>query len=135
MTDATRTDRVLDCAAVRTTLPTLDAVLGVGRVTAHLRPVRRMRVVKSGWMTGITEGRVRSVTGDLVTIERLADVPEDYQLSDSGDSGAVWLEVPTLAPVGWRGGLGVCSPAVRVLRASRWRLSDQLFGAHLRLLP
>jgi hypothetical protein len=31
--EATRTDRLLDCAAVRTTVPSADAVRGLGRVT------------------------------------------------------------------------------------------------------
>jgi hypothetical protein len=99
LADAERTDRLLDCAAVRTSLPAMDSVLGLGCVTAHRAPVAGMRVVKSGWMTGITEGRVRSVAGDVVTIERATDFPDDYQLSEAGDSGAIWLEAATLAPV------------------------------------
>jgi hypothetical protein len=34
-----------------------------------------------------------------VTIKPLLDCPIDYQLSDAGDSGAVWVEISTRAPV------------------------------------
>jgi hypothetical protein len=59
-----------------------------------------MRVVKSGAATGVTIGVVAEVTPVLIKIEKPADSPSDYVLSDHGDSGAVWLDAQTGNAVG-----------------------------------
>jgi hypothetical protein len=58
-----------------------------------------MRVVKSGWKTGVSEGRVAVVAGTGMLSERLADCPSDYLFAAIGDSGAVWVDAGTHAPV------------------------------------
>jgi hypothetical protein len=59
-----------------------------------------MRVVKSGAATGVTIGVVAEVTPELIRIEKPAESPADYVLSDHGDSGAVWLDAQTGNAVG-----------------------------------
>jgi hypothetical protein len=59
-----------------------------------------MRVVKSGAATGVTIGVVAEVTPVLIKIEKPADSPSDYVLSDHGDSGAMWLDAQTGNAVG-----------------------------------
>jgi hypothetical protein len=66
---------------------TADAVVG-------------MRVVKSGAETGVTIGIVTEVTDVLITIASPPIVPDDYVLSDRGDSGAIWLDAATGRAVG-----------------------------------
>ena len=92
-------DPVLDCAAVPLTLPTSDEVLGIGRLMPATMPVVGMRVMKSGWKTGVSEGRIQVVNGTDVLIERLPGYPPEYLLAAAGDSGAVWVDATTLAPV------------------------------------
>ena len=58
-----------------------------------------MRVLKSGRSTEITEGVIKTVTGIRVEITLHPEFPAAYDLSDPGDSGAVWLEQSTRAPV------------------------------------
>lgn len=95
----------VDCAAVRVTLPAdqcTGEILGLGILAPPIDPAPGMRVMKSGAATGITEGVIRQVDQDLVTIEPLpgfGDQGERYELSKSGDSGAVWVERATVAPV------------------------------------
>jgi hypothetical protein len=92
-------DQALDCAAARLQVSSSDEVLGLGKPTAFKAPTVGMRVVKSGWKTGVTEGQIRQLSGNEVVIERLAGYPSDYLLGTRGDSGSVWLETMTLAPV------------------------------------
>jgi hypothetical protein len=92
-------DQTLDCAALRLTLPVADEVLGIGKLAAPAAPIVGARVIKSGWKTGLSEGRVQSVMGSDVTIGRLPGYPTDYSLAGAGDSGAVWVDADTLAPV------------------------------------
>jgi hypothetical protein len=101
LTDVAASDPGLDCAAVQLLAGTdgVADILGIGRPTARTQAVVGMRVIKSGWKTGITEGRVQSVIGNQVRIERLPSYPAEYRLAESGDSGAVWVEAATLAPV------------------------------------
>ncbi len=93
----------LDCAGV----PLLEGIepsaeaLGLGMIAKE--PVEAkpdMPVVKSGMRTGVTEGRIAKVTGSTIQILPPKDFPDDYQLCDPGDSGALWLEKGSLAPVG-----------------------------------
>ena len=92
-------DPALDCAAVKLLVAASDEVIGIGKLSARVLPVVGMRVVKSGWKTGVSEGQIAQVTGDDVIIERLPGYPLDYLLAAPGDSGSVWVESATLAPV------------------------------------
>jgi hypothetical protein len=96
-----RVSERLDCASARL----IDAagfaleILHIGILTAPRDPVEGMRVIKAGASTGVTEGKVSRINGDEVTIKPLSDFPLEYQLSDTGDSGAVWVESESRAPV------------------------------------
>lgn len=94
-----RFDQSLDCAAVKLVVPSVTEVLGIGGLAAITAPVVGMQVIKSGWKTGVTHGRIESVIGPDVAIALLADFPNDYLLATTGDSGAVWVEATTFAPV------------------------------------
>ena len=50
-----------------------------------------MRVLKAGASTGVTEGKITRINGEEITLKPLDDFPLDYQLSDTGDSGAIWV--------------------------------------------
>jgi hypothetical protein len=91
----------LDCAAARLASDVRFApeILNIGPLAPIKDPAEGMRVVKVGASTDVTEGRITQVNGDEVTIEPLADFPLEYQLSDTGDSGSVWVEIATRAPV------------------------------------
>jgi hypothetical protein len=90
-----------DVAAARLdgTAPTLGRVLGLGPLAAPEIPAAGMRVIKSGYATGVTEGVVSSVVGDRVEIRRRPGYPSMYELSDFGDSGALWINDLTRRPV------------------------------------
>lgn len=92
-------DPAKDVIAVKLLVPATDEVLGFSPLTAWKAPQVGMTVVKSGWKTGISEGRVQQITDSDVVIERLPGYPAEYLLAATGDSGAVWLEASTLAPV------------------------------------
>jgi len=65
------------------------------------RPLPKVdsKLIKAGAATGVTEGRITRVEVAQVTIKPLADFPLEYELSDTGDSGAAWVESETRAPV------------------------------------
>jgi hypothetical protein len=118
----------LDCAAARLAdgQPFALEILHIGLLTDPREPLEGMRVLKAGAATGVTEGKVTRVDGDEVTIKPLADFPLEYQLSDTGDSGAVWVERESRAPVALHysaqsGGAGVAYaiPMPAVLRELR----------------
>lgn len=104
ITDAT-VDAIVDCAAARVVNTTAAGqILGLGKLTLPPRqPTVRMRVIKSGAATGLTEGRVDRVTTDARGLESVViscpDFPADYELSKGGDSGALWVDADSLAPV------------------------------------
>jgi hypothetical protein len=54
-----------------------------------------MCVCKSGLATGVTEGIIDEVEDSRVIIKPLSGFPETYNLSDVGDSGALWVERET----------------------------------------
>jgi hypothetical protein len=89
----------LDCAAVRLDVAASAEILGIGTPAACRAPMVGMRVVKSGWKTGVSEGRIQQVNGNDVVVEPLAGYPVEYLLAAQGDSGAVWMEARSLAPV------------------------------------
>ena len=57
-----------------------------------------MQVIKSGAVTGVTEGTITDVLAGRVEIEPVG-LPDDYQMNDEGDSGAVWLLKGSHRPV------------------------------------
>jgi hypothetical protein len=100
-TTAAMADPHMDAAAfhVHGDVGTAAEILGMGRVASPVEPAVGMRVVKSGRSTGVTEGAVTAVVGDEVKIGVPGDLPPGYDLSDPGDSGAVWCTVDGRAPV------------------------------------
>jgi hypothetical protein len=71
-----------------------------GPIERTAAAVAGMRVVKSGAQTGVTIGIVTDVTDSLITITSPPIVPDDYVLSDRGDSGAIWLDYETGRAIG-----------------------------------
>ena len=85
-----------------------------------------MEVVKSGAATGITEGTIHSIAAGRIEIRPLS-LPADYQLSDGGDSGAVWIAKTTFAPVvlhqgSTNDGFAIGRPIKEVLAALNLRM-------------
>lgn len=96
-----RTNQNLDCAAflIDSGVTVSREILAVGDPRAPIGPVSGMRVVKSGRSTGVTEGVIDTVVGPQVRIKLPGNFPAAYELSEPGDSGAVWCELNTRAPV------------------------------------
>src|SRR6185295_9986392 len=97
------------------------SVLELPPLAAPTAPVVGMHVVKSGSETGVTQGVISAVIGDKVTIDQAPGFPRDYDLSQMGDSGALWVERTKFAPValhtagnnaGREQAFGVALPAV-----------------------
>jgi hypothetical protein len=59
-----------------------------------------MDVLKSGATTGVSEGRITDVDGSRIVISRPQSSVSMYEVSGFGDSGAVWVERETMAPIG-----------------------------------
>lgn len=74
-------------------------VVGFGPVTASRPPKKGMEVLKVGAASGVTEGVVVEVKGTDVEVRARPDAPGGYNVCDAGDSGAVWIEIATRAPV------------------------------------
>ena len=89
-----RVDAGLDCAACRISdgVEAVGDILGLGPPGALKPPFVGMHVVKSGLATGVTEGVISAIGGDRLTIIPPRGFPQDYSLTDSGDSGALWVE-------------------------------------------
>jgi hypothetical protein len=101
-TRITRMNSVLDYGAA-IVVPEIDvsaSVLELDKLQRIADAEVGMRVVKSGAATGVTIGVVSEVTPVLIKIEKPAESPNDYVLSDHGDSGAVWLDAQTGNAVG-----------------------------------
>jgi hypothetical protein len=91
--------REFDCAAAL--VPSRQAIgriLGIGRLTLPAEPQQGHRVIKSGAATGITEGKIVRVSSQEVDVG-LLESPDGYELSKGGDSGALWIDADTYAPV------------------------------------
>lgn len=97
--DPQRCDKVLDCAVARLSVGASPEIYGVGMPAAPKDPVPGMRVFKVGAATGITEGQIVDVQGAMATIGVPPSHPPACELSRSGDSGSVWLEIGTRAPI------------------------------------
>jgi hypothetical protein len=120
-----RVSERLDCGAARLAdgEPFAFEILHIGTLDAPRDPVEGMRVLKAGAATGVTEGKITRLNGDDVVIKPLADFPLEYQLSETGDSGAVWVERESRAPVALHysaqsggGGVSYAIPLPTVLR-------------------
>lgn len=114
--DATRVDANLDCAAAKVLngITTTGEILGIDTLGDPTDPVVGMRLLKSGATTGITEGVVEAVVGDDVTIVIPSGFDPNYDLSQPGDSGSLWLARDSLQPVamhvrGFTGSTKKCS--------------------------
>ena len=96
-----RVSERLDCAAARVIagVPFAPEILHIGALAPTRDPAEGMRVIKAGASTGVTEGKITRIDGNEVTIKPLADFPLEYELSDTGDSGSVWVESESRAPV------------------------------------
>jgi hypothetical protein len=89
-----RSDQVLDCAAALV-IPDVSCtgeILGLPRLSGTAEPEVGMRVMKSGCITGITEGVITAVARNIVTIAVVATFPPTSQLSEPGDSGSLWVD-------------------------------------------
>lgn len=106
-TDSVRASAALDCAAAQVAagVATGAAILGLCSSPPPRAPVIGQRVLKAGRRSGVTEGVVVDVTGSTIRIEPPPSFPVLYDLSERGDSGALWVEKLTGAPVAMhRGG-------------------------------
>lgn len=98
---AGRADPSLDCAAAKVAAGVRVAleVLGLPPLASPRDPAVDTRVLKAGYYTGVTEGIVTAVAGGQVEIGLAPGFALSYNLSDPGDSGAVWVERDSGAPV------------------------------------
>lgn len=98
---AADTSAGLDCAAARIDIgvATVGSILGIGPVGAPAPPTVGMRVYKSGYVTGVTEGEIVQVQGSTVEIQHAPGYPTQYESSDFGDSGSFWVEQQSGSPV------------------------------------
>ena len=100
----TRSSRSLD-AAIATLTGGRDFITeqfesGVNPTTARL-PVYGDIVEKSGARTKITRGKIISMTRNSFTIKPVdPDNTDDLELSDGGDSGAIWYDPDTKEAIG-----------------------------------
>src|SRR5215468_206272 len=99
-TVAAMSDAGLDCAAARLDpgIVAMNEAVGIGPVGPPIPPVAGNRVTKAGRATGVTEGVIDQVAGDIVTIVPMLGfgMPvERYELSLPGDSGGLWVDLHT----------------------------------------
>ena len=88
-----RADAQLDCAAAKLEagIQSTNEILELSPLAGISEPVLGMRVIKSGCVTGVTEGVVSQVNGDAVEIQIAPGFPSHYELSQEGDSGSLWI--------------------------------------------
>lgn len=127
-----RAHRGLDVAAAQVIagVETVNEILGIGMIGPVAEPREDMRVVKSGIATGVTEGVIVRMAGDEVRIELPSGYPSKYEISATSDSGSVWLEEATAAPVA----LHVAGTDTGIEIAIGIRMSEVLRVLNLRLL-
>ena len=98
--DGSKADQALDCAAAITLSPNVSRdILAIGALAAPGEPRLGMRVLKSGGATGVTEGVVTEIQADRCFVES-PGYPKRYELSEGGDSGALWVSASDNAPIG-----------------------------------
>lgn len=114
-----RLDRAMDAALARLDgpRPYLRDLLGLHPIGGEAEPRLGMKVVKSGRSTGVTKGLIDGVSlsttityghGPQAFTDQLHIVPRppwphpdhEYEVSDAGDSGAVWIDEATGMAVG-----------------------------------
>lgn len=100
--DTAKANRTDDYAAAKLVpgIASTSEILSIGTVSPAVSPAVGMQVLKSGATTGVTEGRITAMMGNLIAIEPDPSFPSDYHLCDGGDSGAVWIQKQTGAAVG-----------------------------------
>lgn len=99
---AADTDPSLDIAAARVA-PAVGSegrILGLPSLAPAKTPEVGMEVLKSGATTGVSEGVITGVDGTSIVISRPRSSISKYEVSGFGDSGAIWIERVTAAPVG-----------------------------------
>ncbi|HEU5171625.1 MAG TPA: hypothetical protein VFU46_13845 [Gemmatimonadales bacterium] len=113
-------DAALDIAAARIDpgIQSIGRILGLDSVGEVAEPAVGMRVVKAGAATGITEGEIARVQGDRVEIRRPTGYASVYEVSDFGDSGAIWIDQATRAPVAMHSGGSPQAMAIAVRLAA-----------------
>ena len=128
---AARADRAVDCAAalIDHGIPVSEQILGVPFVAGPGAPVKGMRVIKSGATTGVTERVIWRVSGDTVEIRAPEGVGAGFEISGYGDSGSLWIDADTLAPVAMHFGMrptatstALARPIKQVLATLRLRI-------------
>ena len=133
-TSRVRADPALDCAAARVELGVAAGPGIVGLpplVQPAAEPIVGMRLLKSGAETGVTEGEIHSVNGTRVEIRAPAGWPQSYVVSEYGDSGALWVERETGAPVA----LHTSGSTTGVSRAFALKITAVLTRLGLAMLP
>jgi hypothetical protein len=94
----------LDAAAFRILpeIPCSADIDGIGSMGLPAPPVSKQQVFKLGYMTGTTEGEVAAVVpAPKVSV----GAPGGVVRAQIGDSGAVWFDKHTLAPLALHTGL------------------------------
>lgn len=103
--DVVRVPTPLDvaCAKIRDFPARNDAIgigpicigpIGIGPTGAPRAPTVGMRVLKSGYVTGVTEGTIKSIDGNEIVVVPRKGLGR-YRLTEPGDSGAVWVTIDT----------------------------------------
>lgn len=99
--DGSRADRDLDVAAALVSgASVVTRVLGLPSLKAPIEPKVGMRVIKSGITTGVTEGQIAHVSDREIRIVIPQGYPSTFEISEAGDSGALWIDAETSSPVG-----------------------------------
>lgn len=96
-TSVAHSNAALDCAAARVDpgIAASGRILGLPAIAGVSDPVVGMRVIKSGYVTGVTEGVISKVAASNVDIIPHPSYPSEFDLSDYGDSGALWIDAAT----------------------------------------
>lgn len=99
--DLARCNQALDVAACRVMaeIETTNEILGIGVPSPPKPAYVGLRVMKSGLLTGVTEGIVAEVHDDRLIITPVGNYPDDYMLTGRGDSGALWVDVESRSAV------------------------------------
>jgi hypothetical protein len=130
ITSLQRSDSGQDCAAalVDPTIGCSGEILNVGRIGGLTEPTVGMRVIKSGCVTGVTEGVITTVNGDIVSIELPPSFPPQAELSQPGDSGCLWVARDSMKAVA----LHRTGSAFGTMSATAARISAVLQALQLR---
>jgi hypothetical protein len=101
LTAASKSNADLDCAAalVQDDIVVQSSALGLGAIKGVITPQIGMRVVKAGSVGGLTEGIITQISGTSVIVRTDPEFPQDYVLSQPGDSGSLWIDQETRAAV------------------------------------